>query len=216
MQLLIHADIGVNYTTTRSLSLGYMFTDKDGRIVESQAATARLKPMMEGVPSPLQFTGGAALPPGDYTLKIAVVDGDLAGSLEHPVHATLLNAGDISLSELMVGGPVDPTELAADGRAHGEFRQPPGVPGGIRRPGQGPEGQLRDCRDARRRRAAGAPTCRPRAAGDERAIFNRVASGPAAAARQLHAARRPDRGDRPGEESAEPRCGRSRSHRRPC
>ena len=110
VQLLIHADVGVNYTTTRALSLGYMFLDKDGRILESQTATARLKPVLEGVPSPLQFTGGAVVPPGDYTLKVAVVDGDLAGSVEHPVHATLLKAGDISLSELMVGGPADPSE----------------------------------------------------------------------------------------------------------
>ncbi len=106
VQLLIHADVGVNYATPRPVALGYMFTDKDGRIVESQAANARLRPIMDGVPSPLQFTGGASLPPGDYTLKIAVVDGDLVGSLEHPVRATLLNAGAISLSELMVGGPL--------------------------------------------------------------------------------------------------------------
>ena len=173
VQLLIHADIGVTYTSTRSLSLGYMFTDKAGRIIESQAATARLKPMMEGVPSPLQFTGGAALPPGEYTLKIAVVDGDLAGSLEHPVQATLMSAGSISLSELMVGGPVDPNEprptvghtvsfgnLQAYMEAYGTAVKDLKVRYEI---AASPEGAAL--------LAADVP---PRAAGDERAIFNRT------------------------------------------
>jgi VWFA-related protein len=110
VQLLIHADVGVNYSTARPVSIGYIFADKTGRIVESQTANARLRPMMEGVPSPLQFTGGASVPPGDYTLKLVVVDGDLVGSLEHPVKATLLKAGDIELSELMIGGPMNPAE----------------------------------------------------------------------------------------------------------
>jgi VWFA-related protein len=173
VQLLIHADVGVNYTTTRPLSLGYMFTDKDGRIVESQTASARLKPMLDGVPSPLQFTGGAALPPGDYTLKIAVVDGDLAGSLEHPVHATLLNAGDISLSELMVGGPVDPAEVRPTVGHTVSFGNLQAYMEAYGAPVKGlkvryeiaanPDGD-----------AILAADVSPRAAGDERAIFNRV------------------------------------------
>ena len=203
VQLLIHADIGVTYTSTRSLSLGYMFTDKDGRIIESQAATARLKPMMDGVPSPLQFTGGAALPPGEYTLKIAVVDGDLAGSLEHPVQATLMSAGSISLSELMVGGPVDPNEprptvghtvsfgnLQAYMEAYGAAVKDLKVRYEI---AATPEGAAL--------LAADVP---PRAAGDERAIFNRTLP-----VRQLPPgnymlrAVLTDR-DRAGEKSAEP------------
>jgi VWFA-related protein len=173
VQLLIHADIGLTYTSTRPVSLGYLFTDKQGRIVESQAASARLKPMMEGVPSPLQFTGGAALPPGDYTLKIAVVDGDLAGSLEHPVQATLMAAGSISLSELMVGGPVEPNQprptvghtvsfgnVQAYLEAYGAATKDLKVRYEIATSPDGPA-----------LLAADVPA---RAAGDERAIFNRT------------------------------------------
>jgi VWFA-related protein len=172
VQLLIHADIGVNYTTTRALSLGYIFLDKDGRVVENQAASARLKPVMEGVPSPLRFTGGASLPPGDYTLKIAVVDGDLVGSLEHPVHATLLNAGAISLSELMVGGPVDSSEVRPTIGHTVSF--------GILQAYMEAYGPLQDLKvryeiaaspDGDAILAADVP---PRPAGDERAIFNRT------------------------------------------
>ena len=173
VQLLIHADIGVNYTTTRPVSLGYLFLDKQGRVVESQAANFRLKPPMEGVPAPLQFTGGAAVPPGEYTLKIAVVDGDLAGSVEHQVHATLLDAGGISLSELMIGGPADSTEfrptvghtvsfgnLQAYLEAYGAPVKGLKVRYEVATSADGP--------------ALLAADVSPRGAGDERAIFNRV------------------------------------------
>jgi tetratricopeptide (TPR) repeat protein len=111
VQLLIHADIGVNYSSAMPVSLAYMITDLDGSILESQTANARLAPVMNGVPSPLQFTGGASVPPGEYILKLAVAEGDLVGSIEHRIHATLLNIGRINFSELMVGGPANAAPL---------------------------------------------------------------------------------------------------------
>jgi Tfp pilus assembly protein PilF len=111
VQLLIHADVGENYSGSRVVSLGYLITDQKGSIVESHAADARLQPVMQGVPSPLQFTGGASLPPGEYVLRLSVADGDRVGTLEHPVRAALVDAGDVQLSEFTVGGPVDDREL---------------------------------------------------------------------------------------------------------
>ncbi len=107
VQVLIHADVGVDYTTAKRVSIGYTITDRDGRIVDSQAMDTRLTPMVNGVPSPLEFVAGASVPPGDYTLKLAAADGDRAGSIEHPVHAALVDAGAVKLSELMLGGPAD-------------------------------------------------------------------------------------------------------------
>ena len=83
MQLLIHADVGTDYPASKVVSLGYVITDKDGHIVDSKSGDMRLPPVMNGVPSPLQFTGGASLPPGDYTLKLAVAEGDRVGTVEH-------------------------------------------------------------------------------------------------------------------------------------
>jgi VWFA-related protein len=111
VQLLIHADVGEGYSASRVVSVGYLITDKDGRIVESQAADARLQPVMQGVPSPLQFTGGASLSPGDYVLRLSVAEGDRVGTLEHPIRAGLVDAGDVQLSEFTVGGPVDDRDL---------------------------------------------------------------------------------------------------------
>jgi tetratricopeptide (TPR) repeat protein len=39
-------------------------------------------------------------------LKLAVAEGDKAGSVEHPIRAALREAGGVSISELMVGGPI--------------------------------------------------------------------------------------------------------------
>ena len=111
MQLLIHASIGTDYVSPKVVSVAYVITDRDGRIMETLGDEMRLFPLVNGVPSGLEFSGGASLPPGDYTLKVAVAEGDRVGTIEHPVHASLVTAGDLTLSELMVGGPADIREL---------------------------------------------------------------------------------------------------------
>ena len=93
------------YTAARLVSIGYLLLDRAGRVVDSQSADARIAPVLNGVPSPLQYTAGASVAPGDYTLKLAVAEGDKAGSVEHPIHAAIDEAGSVGISELMVGGP---------------------------------------------------------------------------------------------------------------
>jgi VWFA-related protein len=111
IQLLIHADIGTEYSAVRTVAIGYLLFDPGGRLVDSQSVDARVGPVLNGVPSPLQYTAGASVAPGEYTLKLAVAEGDKVGSVEHPVHATLADAGGVSVSELMVGGPTEAGEL---------------------------------------------------------------------------------------------------------
>jgi VWFA-related protein len=111
VQILIHADIGADYPGSRVTTVAYVITDKDGRVVDNRAFDARLLPVMNGVPSPLQYKTGTSLAPGDYTMKFAVVEGDRVGTIEHPIRATLPKADALTFSELMVGGPVDVGEL---------------------------------------------------------------------------------------------------------
>jgi len=111
VQLLIHADIGTDYPASKIVAVNYLITDSAGKIVDRKTSDVRLMPVMNGVPSPLQFTTGASLPPGDYTMKLAVAEGDRAGSVEHLVHAALPAANGLTLSELMVGGPIEVGEL---------------------------------------------------------------------------------------------------------
>ena len=108
IQLLIHADVGTDYASARAMAVGYVISDKDGKEVDRKSEVTRLSPPLNGVPAPLEYTAGASLPPGDYTLKLAVAEGDRVGTIEHPIHAGLADAGDVRLSELMAGGPIDP------------------------------------------------------------------------------------------------------------
>ena len=111
VRLLVHADIGSGYTAPQRLAVGYYVVDKDGRNLDGQVSEVRLAPAVPGTPSPVAFTGGASVDPGTYTVKIAVADGDRIGSLDLPVHASLLDLGKVQLTELIAGGPVPPVNL---------------------------------------------------------------------------------------------------------
>jgi VWFA-related protein len=110
VQLLIHADIGTDYAAPRFATVGYVITDREGRTVGGQVGEARLPPIMNGVPSALQFTGGASVTPGEYTLKLAVNEGDRIGTVEHDFTATVADAGPFKVSDLMAGGPLNGAE----------------------------------------------------------------------------------------------------------
>src|SRR5262249_37305268 len=111
VQLLIHADVGTDYSSSKNVSIGYLITDAAGRLVDNKSAMMRLLPVMNGVPSALQYSAGTSLPPGEYTIKLAVVEGERIGTIEHPIHAALPEANGTTLSELMVGGPIEVGEL---------------------------------------------------------------------------------------------------------
>jgi VWFA-related protein len=110
VQLLIHADVGTDYSGPALASVGYLITDSTGKTVDSHLANAQLAPVMNGVPSALQFVAGASLVPGEYTLKFVAAEGDRVGSVEHSVHAALPTANGVSFSDLMAGGPPDTLE----------------------------------------------------------------------------------------------------------
>ncbi len=65
---------------------------------------------MNGVPSALQFTGGASVPPGEYTLKLAVNERDRIGTVEHEFTAGVAASGPMTVSDLMAGGPLNGAE----------------------------------------------------------------------------------------------------------
>jgi VWFA-related protein len=111
VQILIHADIGNDYSASKVTTIAYVISDQHGKVVEDRMFDARLLPVMNGVPSALQYKTGASLPPGDYTMKFAAVDGERIGTVEHVVHAALPRTDALSFSELMVGGPLDVGEL---------------------------------------------------------------------------------------------------------
>ena len=109
IQVLIHVDIGSGYTSMKNVSLGYVISDSKGTIVVRQTGEGRLAPA-GSAPASLGYTVRTSLAPGEYELKFAVTEGDRAGSVEHPIHAVFINAGQLTLSELMIGRPADSLE----------------------------------------------------------------------------------------------------------
>ena len=104
IQLMIQAEVGADYTAQKSVVLGFVIADRNDRVVQRRAGNSSLRPLVPGKPSALQFTTSVTLEPGDYTMKLAVADGDRVGSVEHPVHAALDTTGALAFSDLVVGG----------------------------------------------------------------------------------------------------------------
>jgi VWFA-related protein len=111
IQILIHADIGNDYSSSRVTTVAYVISDQNGKVIADTALDARLPPVINGVPSALQYKTGASLPPGDYTLKLAAVEGERIGTVEHVIHAALPKSDTLTFSELMVGGPLNVGEI---------------------------------------------------------------------------------------------------------
>jgi VWFA-related protein len=111
VRLLIHAEVGSNYTAPQRLAIAYYVLDKDGKSVDGQVSDVRLAPAGGGLPSALIFSGGASVEPGEYVVKLAVADGDRIGSIDLPVRASLLDLGHVKLTELIAGGPLPPVNL---------------------------------------------------------------------------------------------------------
>jgi VWFA-related protein len=104
IQLMIHAEVGADYVAQKTVVLGYVIADRNDRVVQRRAGNSPLRPAVPGQSSALQFTTSVTLDPGEYTMKLAVADGDRVGSVEHPVRAALDRAGSVSFSDLVVGG----------------------------------------------------------------------------------------------------------------
>jgi VWFA-related protein len=104
VQLMIHAEVGADYTEQKTVVLGFVIAGAGDKVVQRRAGNSTLRPSIPGEASALQMTTSVNLPPGDYTMKLAVADGDRVGSVEHPVHARLGRVGTVVISDLVIGG----------------------------------------------------------------------------------------------------------------
>jgi hypothetical protein len=111
LQLLVHAEAGSAYTAPRVVVTAVDVVDAQGQSVVQELKGATLAPTIPGLPSPLAFTAGLPVVPGEYVVRLAVIDGDRAGSLEIPVRAALEPAGPLRITALIAGGPIPPGSL---------------------------------------------------------------------------------------------------------
>ncbi len=106
MQLAVRAEIGEGYSSPLSMVVGYLLLGADGKVVDSRGVERELRPLTDGVPSPLQFAATISVDPGEYVLRITATDGSRVGSAERKVAARLHGAGGLRTSDLIAGGPV--------------------------------------------------------------------------------------------------------------
>jgi len=111
LQLIVRTDVGSGYTSPGVLAVAYAVRDADGRTLDARFAESRFDPSVPGVPSPLVCETAVSVPPGDYTVKLAVADGDRVGTIEVAASARLTSVGVRQLSPLVVGAPVPPGQL---------------------------------------------------------------------------------------------------------
>ncbi len=109
LQVFVYAAIGEAFTEPRMLTVGQTIRDASNRVVDGVISEMRLAPLA-GVASPVQYGRTVTVDPGTHTIKIAVADGDLVGSVELRVRATLGRAGTLDVTDLAVGGPEQPAD----------------------------------------------------------------------------------------------------------
>jgi len=104
VRLLIAAEVGEPRIDGAQRGLAFALLDLSGRAVESGFLRTALQPRVLGTPGPLVYHGNVVVKPGDYVLKFAAVDDDgRLGTLQRPVRARLTEAGDLRLSDIVVG-----------------------------------------------------------------------------------------------------------------
>lgn len=113
VRVLVGAEVGRPTREPVTMPVALVVVDANGKIIVSHAGDVELKPALESGPSPGLYLTSVALPPGDYTLRLAAAgrDGEV-GAVDHPFSARLRPAvSGLRTSDLIVAG----TSSAADG-----------------------------------------------------------------------------------------------------
>lgn len=90
VRVLIAGELGEPLDQRARFHVGLVATDSGGAVKSRSAASMVLAPARRGVQSPALFTTSLLVPPGDYSVRLAVVD-DIGryGSVHHAVNARL-------------------------------------------------------------------------------------------------------------------------------
>jgi VWFA-related protein len=101
VRLLVGAEIG-GEPERKGLEVGYVLLDAKGAVAASAS-----QPMTGEGPAAsgtVPYSVSVAVRPGAYRLRLAVRDGrGRLGSVDHPVEASLVRAGRLAISDLLIG-----------------------------------------------------------------------------------------------------------------
>ncbi len=102
VRLVIATEFGRG-NSPRTAAMGFVIFDHDDKVIASAFEQYRATPTGTAGPAPLHISTTAQVPPGEYRLRLAVLDSDgRAGSVEHPVSARLASAGDMDVADLVL------------------------------------------------------------------------------------------------------------------
>ena len=103
VRVMIATEIEHTTQTASDVVLGYVLTNRDGKVAMSGTQKATLIPV-EGPQGPLlEHATTFTIEPGTYTLKVAAVNGDgKRGSVEHPLQAWQMQGVPFAIGDLML------------------------------------------------------------------------------------------------------------------
>ena len=103
LRVMLAAEIDRSQNPGRKVSLAYTVVDGNDRIVSAQVEPEVDVPVRPDTHTQT-YMGAISASPGTYIIKLAVVDdAGKRGSVEHTVHAKLTPAGQIHLTDLLLG-----------------------------------------------------------------------------------------------------------------
>lgn len=107
VKLILAAEIDQDATTPAQIAIGFRVADAKGKVAAETFEDASVLPLDAGRPSPRLHVTGAAVDPGRYTVKVAVVESSgRTASAEVPIEARLTAAAPLSTSDLMLGAVI--------------------------------------------------------------------------------------------------------------
>ena len=119
VKVVVTTEFGRNAVEGEDASIGYLVLDDKGKVITSAITQNKAVPVRAGTPGPLQATSLVDVPPGRYTLRLAVLDaGGRSGSVEHRLDAAVTAAGSLEVADLLLApanvGSAAAVRLVAD------------------------------------------------------------------------------------------------------
>lgn len=103
LRVMLAAEIDRTQNPRGKVSLGYTVVDRNDRVVSAQVEPELTEPVRPDTRTQT-YLGAVTLSPGTYILKLGVVDDEgKRGSVERTVHAQLTQAGQIHMTDLLLG-----------------------------------------------------------------------------------------------------------------
>jgi hypothetical protein len=120
VRMVIAAELGDPAEEPAEWNVGVLILDQDDKVAASNAGVMKLPPASTRRPAPRLLQTTVLLDPGEYTLRLAAVDGDgRSGSVHHTLQARLVElSGKREVADLLVAPepePKQPPRLNASG-----------------------------------------------------------------------------------------------------